>query len=733
MPLNWVLILWSMAASASLTLATIHFLVWLKSRAAWANLLFSLLALAAVATACCELWMMRAATPAEFGMALRFYQLAVWAVLLSMVGFVLLHLRAGRPWLAWTTCALRSAALLLNFRVGQNLNYLEITGLRHVRFLGESVAVADGTPNPWMIVGQVSLVLFVVFFTDAAISVWRRGDRRLAFATGGSIILCVAGASIQAIAILWGFVQAPLTSSLFFIATVVAMSYEMSRDLLRAAQLGARLEESEAALRQSEWRLDQKAQAAGIGTWEWNAASNELWVSDRGRALIGISAGQRIHFNDVLDIVHPEDRDAVRDAFMRALQTGGTYEQECRVLLPDGGVRWVATRGRIDTGAAGEPARVRGVSFDVTERRSAQERFERLIDCAPVGILMVNSSGVITLANKQIEADFGYSHLELIGQPVEQLVAESLSGEHKVKVATFLAEPVIRSMANRIVLGRRKDGRDIPVEIGLNPIETLEGSAVVATVVDVTERLHATKEIAQQRHQLEHISRVSTLNELSGSIGHELNQPLQAILSNAQAARLLLANENPNLDEVREAVNDIVRDNKRAGEIIWGLRTLLKKGDIRLESLDLNALLRDVLRLVTSELLNTGVAVTVTLAPELPPVKGDRVQLQQVLLNLILNGCEAMAGVVQKERELLLTTQSIDDGRFVLVCITDQGPGIPPEDLERVFDAFYTTKAQGLGVGLSVCRGIISAHGGRLWAANNQGAGARFCFSLPAK
>lgn len=613
MPLNWVLVGWSMAASASLTLAMIHFLVWLKSRTDWANLLFSVLALAAVATACCELWMMRAATPAEFGMALRYLQLALWVAFLSMTGFVLLHLRAGRPWLAWTICALRSFSLLVNFRVGQNLNYQKITALRHVRFLGESVAVADGTVNPWMIVGQVSAVLLAVFVTDAAISVWRRGERRLALMTGGSIVFCVLGASVQGFAALWDIVPWPFMPSVFFIVTVVAMSYEMSHHVLRAVQLGAHLQSSEAALRQSEWRLEQKARAAGIGTWEWNASSNQLWVSDGGRALIGFATGRRIDFNDVLHAVHPEDRGAVREAFVRALEAGRNYEQECRVLLPGGGIRWIATRGRIDTGTDGKPATVRGVS------------------------------------------------------------------------------------------------------------------------IDVTERLKAAKEIAQQRHQLEHLSRVSTLNELSGSIGHELNQPLQAILSNAQAARLLLANENPNLDEIRETVDDIVRDNKRAGEIIWGLRALLKKGDIRFESLDLNSVLRDVLRIVASELLNAGVAVTVTPAPELPPVKGDRVQLQQVLLNLILNGCEAMTGLVQKERELVVTTQSIDDGRFVLVCITDQGPGIPPQDLERVFDAFYTTKAQGLGVGLSVCRGIIAAHGGRLWAANNQGSGARFCFSLPAQ
>ena len=386
MPLNWVLILWSMTASATLTLATIHFLVWLKRRTDWANPLFSLLALAAVATACCELWMMRAETPAEFGMALRYLQFALWVAFLSMTGFVLLHLRAGRPWLAVTICALRSLALLLNFRVGQNLNYLEISRLRHVRFLGEWVAVADGTANPWMIVGQVSTVLLVVFVTDAAVSVWRRGDRRLALMTGGSIVFCVLGASVQGFAVLWGFAPWPFLPSPFFIATVVAMSYEMSRNVLRAAQLGADLEKSEAALRQSEWRLDQAALAAGVSTWEWNAASDELWIAERGRALIGLDARQRVHFNDVLDVVHPEDRAGVREAFAHALEAGGTYQQECRVLLPHGGVRWIATRGRIDIGTHGEPVSVRGASFDITERRSAQERFERLIDGAPVGI-----------------------------------------------------------------------------------------------------------------------------------------------------------------------------------------------------------------------------------------------------------------------------------------------------------------------------------------------------------
>jgi two-component system, LuxR family, sensor kinase FixL len=611
MTLNWVLVVWSMAASASLTLAAIHFLVWFKNRTAWANLLFSLAAMAAVATACGELWMMRAQTPAEFGTAVRWAQAAVWVFILSVTGFVPLYLRAGRLWLAWTVCALRTFSLALNFLVGQNLNYLEINGLRHVRFLGESVAVADGVANPLMLVGQLSLVLLIVFVADAAVSVWRRGERQLALVTGGSILLCIVGATLQALLIFWGTTHWPLTPSLFFVAIVVAMSYDMSREVFSAAQLATELARSEAALRQSERRFDQAAEAASIGTWEWNVARNESWATERARSLIGFAPGQRIDFNSVLAVMHPEDRDAVRETFMRSLETGGTYERECRVLLPGGEVRWIATRCRIEADVGGKPVVVRGASFDVTER------------------------------------------------------------------------------------------------------------------------IRATEEIALHRSELAHLSRVSMLNELSVSIGHEINQPLESIVSNAQAALLILANESPNLLEVREILKDIVADDGRAGEVIRELRDLVKKRERRFEALDVNELVRSVLKLLNSELLIAGVAVTVTLAPDLPLIEGQRVQLQQVLLNLIINACEAMASVSRKNRELFLTTQM--DDKSVLVCVTDRGPGIPRQDLERVFDTFFTTKTNGLGLGLSVSRLIITSHGGRLWvAASSAGPGACFCFTLPA-
>lgn len=494
MSINWVLIVWSMAASASLMLAVIHFLAWFSHRTAWGNLIFSLAAIGVVAMAGCELWMMQAGTPGELATALRWTHVALWVVLLSLTGFVLFALRAGRLWLAWTIGVLRTLSLILNFLVGANLNYLVITNVGHIRLLGESVAVPEGVVNPSMLVAQLSTVLFMAFGADAALSVWRRGERRLALVTGGSILLFILGASVQTLIVFWGSVRWPLIPSVFFVAIVGAMAYEMSR------------------------RMENHGQLASVS----------------------------------------------------------------------------------------------GISFGIAERFWTAE------------------------------------------------------------------------------------------------------------------------ETTRRRSELAHLSRVSRLSELSISIGHEINQPLQSVLSNAQAALLLLAKENPDLDEIRGILEDIVRDDTRAGEVIQKLRALLQKGDSPIEVLDVNELVQSVLWLLHSALLIARVAVTVKLAAELPPIKGQRIQLQQVLLNLILNGCDAMTGLSSGNRELLVTTQ-MGDGHSVLVCVTDQGPGIAPGDRERVFDAFFTTKDDGLGLGLSVSRLIISSHGGRLWAAASGGrSGASFYFTLPA-
>lgn len=256
------------------------------------------------------------------------------------------------------------------------------------------------------------------------------------------------------------------------------------------------------------------------------------------------------------------------------------------------------------------------------------------------------------------------------------------------------------------------------------------GARAWLIVKEQKKNAQAELEIAQQRSQLAHLSRVSTLGELSGSIAHELNQPLTAILGNAQAAEIYLAHPQPDLKEVRAILKDIVADDQRAADIIQRLKSLLKRGEVQLQSLSAIDLVEEVLKLVRSDLIDRGVTAQSELATNLPPIQADRVSVQQVLINLINNACDAMANLPSADRFVILRTQLEGDG-FVLISVTDNGPGVADGKLEQVFEPFFTDKPHGMGLGLSVCRTIITAHGGKLWAVNNPIRGATFNFRLP--
>jgi two-component system, LuxR family, sensor kinase FixL len=246
---------------------------------------------------------------------------------------------------------------------------------------------------------------------------------------------------------------------------------------------------------------------------------------------------------------------------------------------------------------------------------------------------------------------------------------------------------------------------------------------------DITERVRMEREVAQHRNELAHIARVSTLGELAGSLAHEINQPLMAILANAETAQSLLERLNPADQDLRDILADIVDDDMRAGMVIQRLRELLRKGEVQLLPLDLNGLVGDVLRLMRTELLHRGITPSASLAPRLPAVLADRVQIQQVLINLVMNACDAMSAVGGARELRIATRLSARDG--VELSVTDCGGGIAIADFERIFEPFFTTKKQGMGLGLSVCRTIVAAHGGRLWAENNAGAGATLRVTLP--
>jgi PAS domain S-box-containing protein len=379
----------------------------------------------------------------------------------------------------------------------------------------------------------------------------------------------------------------------------------------------------------------------------------------------------------------------------------------------------------VDFNGESHPVRMRGVSIDATERKQAEERTRLVVEAAPSAIVMVDSQGTIVLVNAQTEITFGYPREELLGKPVEMLIPARFSAGHPVLRSGYSRAPTARPMgAGRELTGRRKDGTEVPVEVGLNPIRTADTEFVLASVVDITERKRAELEAAQQRSELTHLSRVASLGQLSGSLAHELNQPLGTILSNAQAALRMLSADAPDFQELRETLTDIVAEDRRAGDVIRRLRGLLKRGEIRLLPLDVNELIGEVIHLLRSDLIARGVSVRTALANGLAWIDGDSVELQQVLLNLILNAGESMAELPAGDRILTIFTGTAD-GK-VRVSLEDRGCGLPGESAARIFEPFFTTKSQGLGLGLSICRSIVAAHRGRLWAEPNPGRGTTF-------
>lgn len=285
--------------------------------------------------------------------------------------------------------------------------------------------------------------------------------------------------------------------------------------------------------------------------------------------------------------------------------------------------------------------------------------------------------------------------------------------------------------AGRDLFGRRKDGSELPVEIGLNPIRTVEGLFVVASVIDITERRKAEAETHGLRQELTHISRVATMGEVAAAIIHELGQPLTAILTNARAGLRFIASGNHDVKEVRDILEDIAADDQRAGQVIQHLRSLFRNGEAERQPLLLNDVVNDVVSVALSDARRKHVSIILDLAARSPWVSGDRVQLQQVILNLMVNAFDAMGAVTDRPRNVTVRTRLLGTER-VQVDVADTGPGIAPEKLGSIFQPFVTTKVGGMGMGLSVSHSIVSAHQGRLWAENDPAGGAIFHFVLPA-
>ena len=387
--------------------------------------------------------------------------------------------------------------------------------------------------------------------------------------------------------------------------------------------------------------------------------------------------------------------------------------------------------------------------FDLSSLRRAesQHRQAEMLHSAVLAsihdqILVLDQDGVIIETNQSWRrfAEHSASRSFERGQVGEHYLQASANAAHDGDAVAAELVGGIRDVLGGVSAQRRLEfSRDTQqgqlwYEISIERLHRPEGGAVI-TRSDITAHKQAIAQAREQRQQLAHLGRAAVLGELSGAFAHELAQPLTAILGNAEAALELLPPETPALSDIRDMLRDIVKDDVRASEVIQRLRSMLTQGEIQRRPVDLNQVVRDVLALARSDLITRNVSVTTQLDTQAPLVVADPVQLQQVLLNLIVNACEAMSGSPPSQRRLTITTHTVDEGRTLECSVVDRGCGLPPGDAERIFQPFVTTKKQGLGLGLAICRSIIEGHGGRLWAENNPaecGAIFRFTASIGA-
>jgi C4-dicarboxylate-specific signal transduction histidine kinase len=317
---------------------------------------------------------------------------------------------------------------------------------------------------------------------------------------------------------------------------------------------------------------------------------------------------------------------------------------------------------------------------------------------------------------------FGYSRDEAIGRTAVDLgLFVHQDDRHRLR-DLMDAQGYVRDFELDL---RTKAGEVLRGVVASETVDMEENLCVISIIRDITKQKRGELEAAEHRRELAHLGRVVMLGELSGALAHELNQPLTAVLANARAVQRLLTQEPLNIVELQDILEDIAQDGRRAGDVIHHLRALLQKGEMQLRPLDLNELVTQVLELLHSDLIERRCAVETRLAHSLPLVNADRVQLQQVLLNLIVNACDAMNAEELHARRVTIVTAPTEAGS-VQLSIADQGTGIPADQIDRVFEPFVTWKEHGLGLGLTICRSIVTAHGGRLWAVNNPDRGATF-------
>ena len=492
---------------------------------------------------------------------------------------------------------------------------------------------------------------------------------------------------------------------------------------------------TEAALRASEERWRAMVETAPVGITMLNVEHRGYLAANKAFQRMTGYTEDELRQLTALDVTHEDDREAAQ----RRIDAGIIGGQQKRYRRKGGGVIWADVSAFVVAQTDSTPAFLGAVIVDITDRkqveaalRASEERWRTVFEAAAVGIATTDLEHRYITANETYQRMTGYTEHELQNLTPEEIThGDDLAATRRFLDGIFTGLHRSYRIEKRY---RRRDGEVVWADVNPFFVPATESTPPLcaAIVVDITERKRAEEALQEAQADLARLHRIMLLEEMAASIAHEVNQPIAAVMTNASAGLRWLGARQPNLDEVRQALNRIVRDGTRAGEVIGRIRALVKKVPPRREFLDVNDTIREVVALTQTEMQRHTVRLRTRLANNLPLFPADRVQLQQVIMNLIVNAVEAMSGTDNDLRELTITSGA-DDANIMFVEVRDTGPGIDPSELDRLFQSFYTTKLDGIGMGLAISRSIVEAHGGRLSAAPNQPRGAVFRFILPVE